>query len=236
MDPGLEAAERLARRITAHLPERPEARAGTVEVSLTDNRHTMISVRRRPGPTYLIRLHGMFADCDSATVRAIARFVAIGDRRASATIGRFIDANHEAIRPARRAALEPRGRHHDLAAILADLNARYFGGTVEAAIGWGRAAPARGGQRSMKLGSYAPGERLIRIHPALDRDWVPRYFVESIVFHEMLHEIHGLEVMEGRRRIHSPAFRADERRFQHHALARAWERTFLDRLLRREAG
>ena len=50
-----EAEVRLQRRIRAHLS------CGQLEVTLTDNRYTMISVRRRER-VYRVRMHHMFAD------------------------------------------------------------------------------------------------------------------------------------------------------------------------------
>lgn len=234
-------ARRLGRRLTAHLP------GGRAEVELTDNRHTMISVRRLGGspPAFRVRVHRLFSEADPATLRALARYVSEGDRAASALLGRFIDAafpgpaedvSGKQIREGeciRRPPLRPGGAVHHLGAVLADLNARYFGGGVRAAITWGRHGGSRPGARlrTLKLGSFHPDEGVIRIHPVLDQPFVPRFFVQSVVFHEMLHEVHGMPVVEGRRAIHPPAFRADERRFEHHALAAAWERDHLERLL-----
>lgn len=211
-------------------------------MEVTDNRHTMISVRRLGGapPSFRVRVHRMFTEADPATLRALARYVSQGDRHASALLGRFIDAHqhlvHESMRSGecvRPPPLRPVGAVHHLGALLADLNARYFGGSVRAAITWGRHGGARPGARlrTLKLGSFHPDERLIRVHPVLDQPFVPRFFVQSVVFHEMLHEVHGMPLVHGRRSIHSPAFRADERRFEHHALAEAWERDHLERLL-----
>ena len=81
------------------------------------------------------------------------------------------------------------------------------------------------------MGSYSVEERLIRIHRALDRAFVPAFFVEWIVFHEMLHQVHDIKVKNGRREFHSRAFLADEARFEHYHEARAWERRHLDELL-----
>ncbi len=223
----------LARRIRAHLER------GKVRVTLTDNRYTMISVRRPPrghGPrTYDVRLHCMFADADPVITRALARYIADNDRDASRVLGDFIDANQDVVRGrARRAPTQvilTAGDHHDLREIFDELNARYFGGTIDAAITWG-ARPGKPRRRhSIKMGSYSVEERLIRLHRSLDRAFVPRFFVAWIVFHEMLHQVHDIKVKNGRREFHSRAFLADEARFEHYLEARAWERANLDALL-----
>jgi len=223
----------LARRIRAHLAR------GQVRVTLTDNRYTMISVRRQPRGhgqrSYDVRLHCMFADADPVITRALARYIAENDRDASRVLGDFIDANQDVVRGRARKSptqvILTAGDHHDLREIYDDLNARYFGNTIEAAITWGARTGRPRRRTSIKMGSYSVEERLIRIHRSLDRAFVPRFFVEWIVFHEMLHQVHDIKVKNGRREFHSKAFLADEARFARYAEARAWERAHLDALL-----
>ena len=75
--------------------------------------------------------------------------------------------------------------------------------------------------------------RLIRIHPVLDAEDVPRFFVASVVHHEMLHEVHGPALVDGRREDHPPAFMRDERKFEHYNDAMLWERLNAHLLLER---
>jgi hypothetical protein len=177
----------------------------------------------------------MFADADPVITRALALYIADNDRGASRTLGDFIDANTERVRGrARRTPLQlvvTAGDHHDLRAIYDDLNRHYFDGKIDAAITWGPRTGRARRRNSIKMGSYSVEDRLIRIHRSLDRAFVPRFFVEWIVFHEMLHQVHDIKVRNGRREFHTKAFLADEARFEHYHEARAWERRHLDALL-----
>ncbi|HVZ73738.1 MAG TPA: hypothetical protein VHJ20_15270 [Polyangia bacterium] len=207
----------------------------TLELALTDNHYSMISVRRK-ADGYRLRLHRMFVGAEPRVVRALARYVVHNDRRASALLGEFIEAHQHVIRqqPRRPRALKLRaaGRHHDLAAIYARLDAAHFGGALAARITWGPATTGGRARRSIKMGSFAVEDRLIRIHPTLDRADVPEFFVAWIVFHEMLHGKHEIRRESGRRRFHPPAFLAEERAYPDFERARAWEKANLDRLLR----
>jgi len=233
--PELAAAQAsLERRVRAHMER------GSVRITLTDNRYTMISVRRLPprgarDRHYDVRLHIMFADADPVITRALARYVAENDRDASRVLGDFIDSNQGQVKGrARRAPTQiivTRGDVHDLRAMYDELNARYFGGRIEAAITWGPRTGRVRRRNSIKMGSYSVEDRLIRIHRSLDRAFVPRFFVEWIVFHEMLHQVHDIKVKNGRREFHSKAFMADEARFDRYEESRAWERKHLDALL-----
>jgi hypothetical protein len=226
----LDAQASLEKRIRAHMTR------GKIAVTLTDNRYTMISVRRLPKQKrYEVRLHHMFADADPVITRALARYVTENDAEASRVLGDFIDQNNDHVRGrARRAPAQvifTQGEHHDLRDIFDELNARYFGNKIEASITWGARTGAPKRRNSIKMGSYALEDRLIRIHRSLDRAFVPRFFVAWIVFHEMLHQVHDVQVKNGRREFHSKAFMSDEAQFEFYDEARVWERVHLDALL-----
>lgn len=240
-----EAAERLGQRLVAHI-RRTLAPEAQVELALTDNQCTMISVRREPG-RYRLRLHHMFAEAGPDIVAALGRYVTRAERAASAVLGEFISANQarislqaprkpaaELARAPRPLRLDPRGSHHDLQQLFDQLNADYFAGAIRATITWGQRKrphlPARR-HKSLQLGSYAVEDALIRIHPTLDRREVPGYFVAWIIYHEMLHQKHCIPVSAGRRRFHTPEFLAEERLFDDYERAHIWERQNLQRLL-----
>jgi hypothetical protein len=202
-------------------------------LAITDNRRTMITAHPAGGALE-VRVHHMFLDADPFTQVALGRYLRYGDRAANAAIGAYIEANQQRIRPPRpRHSLRTEGQKHDLKAIFGRLNDTYFQGIVDADVTWGRRAKRPQRQRtSIKLGTYCADRKLIRIHPALDRSWVPRYFVEYVVFHEMLHHMMPMPIRDGRRELHTPEFRESEMRFRHYARAIEWERQHVSRLLR----
>jgi hypothetical protein len=219
----------LEQCLLAYLPP-----ARGLRVILTDNRYTMVMVRRAP-EGYSVRLHRMFAGAEPRLVRAIARYVVHNDARASAVIGAFIEKHQHVIRHdsrrERRVVLRTSGRAHDLQAIFDRLNARHFAGALDARITWGSAPRRPRPRRSIKMGSFAVEDRIIRIHPVLDHPTVPEYFVAWIVFHEMLHGKYQVVRRGGRRCFHSREFLAEERSFPDYQIAWAWERANIDRLL-----
>lgn len=222
---GQERVELLLRR---HLGPR-------VIVALTSNRSTMISYNRRRNVLY-VRIHAIFADAPEAILQAVAAFIARGSAtsRQGRLIDDWIELHRHRVRKVDPAdlVLQPIGEVHDLEASFERLNREHFGGTIQAKITWSKAA--RNQRRSsIRMGSYCDEQRLIRIHPALDQAFVPAYFVESVIFHEMLHELHGVEERkDGRRCIHSPEFLEDERRYPLHEDSRRWEHKHLHKLLR----
>jgi hypothetical protein len=222
-----EARAALQQRLAAYL------RKGRPRIVLTDNVHNMVTIKRGQG-LFTFRLHHMFLDAPSVILRALAHYAARQDRDAAAALRSYIDANEHRIR--RRDELRPipvdvEGKHHNLQEIFDDLNARYFGERIEARITWGPRGRRKKGRGSVKLGSYTFEDELIRIHPVLDSADVPRFFVEWIAYHEMLHEVHDMPVVDGRRVYHTPEFRQAEANFERHAEAVLWERMHLQQLL-----
>lgn len=238
------ARQALERRLKAACPGRP------VVLSITDNRHSIISHSVKSGVLHA-RIHHMFLDAPPRVLDALVRYVARDDRAASQIVGQYIEANggRLARRRPRAIPLHAKGASHDLLAIFGELNQRYFDGACHALITWGRRTSRKGRppRKAIKLGSYSSLERLIRIHPVLDRPWVPRYFVAYVVYHEMLHHmipsargnarqassnIASARGQIARRVLHPPEFLERERHFRNYERALDWERRHIARLLR----
>ena len=116
---------------------------------------------------------------------------------------------------ARRIAHQPRGRFHDLEPIFAALNRAYFAGQLRRPrLAWS-ACPWRS-----QFGCFDPALGQIVISVRLDRADVPRFAVEYILYHEMLHVKHPLRAAACGLEAHSTDFRAEEKRFAHYDRAR----------------
>lgn len=219
-------AERLAFRLSREL-------GLPVRLSVTDNRTTMVSFRRAPQALRL-RVHHMFLDAPDPVVQAVADYAGRGHRPAGRVLDDYIRGRQPLIRQHRvgtEADLDARGECFDLQEIFDGLNDALFQGGIQARIGWGR-MPGKRRRRSIRLGVYDHQTREIRIHPSLDRLEVPRFFVEFIVFHEMLHQLFPSPPGSGRKVHHPRAFRDRERAFPRYAEAIRWEKDHLSLLLR----
>jgi hypothetical protein len=221
----LARAEHLAHRLSREL-------SLPVRLSVTDNRSTMVSFRRAPNNLRL-RIHHMFLDAPDAVVRAIADYAGRGHRAADVVVQHRPRGRQPLIRQERfhEPELNPLGRCFDLQALFDRVNDTYFHAKIEAKIGWGR-MPGKRRRKSIRLGVYDHQTREIRIHPALDRPDVPAFFVEFIVFHEMLHQLFP-SASRGLRRVHHPrGFREREQAFPFYEAALLWEKQNLRVLLR----
>ena len=211
---------------------------------LTDNRRSILYIRPADATSgrqrdLAVRLHRAFVGAPEGVLGAVAQLID-GEADAEALTRcrkilrrwteRFWDENGA---PKRRLVLQPVGRTLDLREIRDDINRRFFDGQVSVLIAWSRVLPGTVcRRRSIRLGSYQEETNVVRVHPALDHPDVPRYVVESIVYHEMLHADLPAVVKNGRRHVHTPEFRRRERLFPDYRRAKSWIRRNLKRLLR----
>lgn len=101
-----------------------------------------------------------------------------------------------------------RGSFYDLDSIFESLNLRFFGGMqARPKMSWS--------QRRARnlLGHYDPAHNAIIVSRIFDHPKVPRYAVEYIVYHEMLHLRHPVKLNGSRRCVHSAPFHAEEKLF-----------------------
>ncbi|HVC45915.1 MAG TPA: hypothetical protein VND90_01585 [Terracidiphilus sp.] len=102
----------------------------------------------------------------------------------------------------------PEGRYYNLEEIFDALNVRFFGGLLgRPQLTWSEAAAKRA------LGHYDATHNTIVVSRVFDRPSSPRYAIEYLLYHEMLHLKHPVKMRGLRRCVHPPAFKAEEQRF-----------------------
>jgi hypothetical protein len=103
----------------------------------------------------------------------------------------------------------PRGKVYDLSELFEALNARYFDGVLSRPLlSWSQKKTRR------ILGHHDHVHGAIIISRTLDDARIPRFVVEYVLYHEMLHVKHPARRAAGRTIYHSQPFRRDERRFE----------------------
>jgi len=101
-----------------------------------------------------------------------------------------------------------RGHYFDLEPMFDDLNRRFFHGLMgRPQLTWSR------DQARNRLGHYDPAHNTIVISRVFDDRRVPRFVVEYILFHEMLHLKHPVKLRGSRRCVHSRDFLEEEKLF-----------------------
>jgi predicted metal-dependent hydrolase len=191
------------------------------------------TIRLRQG-RLLVRLSDLLEGAPEAVLRAIAHILLAKiyrhpiDRGQAARYRKYL-ASHEIVRKThlvrqirgRKKLRSARGHFYDLDAIFEDLNARFFHGLMaRPRMSWSQNKTRR------ILGHYDPAHNAIIISRIFDHPAVPRYVLEYIVYHEMLHLKHPVKLRGSRRCVHSAEFQAEEKLFPRAVEANA----FLKRL------
>jgi predicted metal-dependent hydrolase len=100
------------------------------------------------------------------------------------------------------------GSVYDLEEIFEDLNRRFFFGLMaRPQLTWSNTHSRR------RLGHYDPAHNAIVISKIFDHAGVPRYAIEYLLYHEMLHLKHPVKLRGSRRCVHGMEFQAEEKLF-----------------------
>jgi hypothetical protein len=200
-------------------------------VRIADYRTTVIRLVRRGGVCRLslhARLAAAPADVFAAALRSV--WNRLDGRRADpADAGRLADFIRAHPLPAGppRPPGSGRGRFVDLEEICRSVNSRFFGGRADVAgIEW---TPRRSRRR---LADCHPESGVIRVSRLLDQPRVPRFYLEFLVYHELLHLVVPPVVRNGRRHFHHAAFRRLERQFPQYREAKEFQDSVLPSLAR----
>ncbi len=117
----------------------------------------------------------------------------------------------------RKVVTTSKGSVYDLEEMFDALNRKYFADAIpKPVLTWSARKTYR------ILGHHDAAHGHITISKSLDSPLVPRYVVEYVMFHEMLHIHHPTKHVNGRRYNHTAAFRRDERKFAYYEQAETW--------------
>lgn len=187
------------------------------------------TIRMRDGKAY-VRLAELMADAPLAIQRALAFILVCKLMRRKIPKGanqmyrdytmqeHIRDKADESKKTRGRKMIgSAQGRIYDLDEMFGRLSEKYFHGDIpKPVLTWSQ-------KRTYSiLGHHDPTHETIVISKSLDSPKVPMFVVEYVLYHELLHIMHPIEVINGRQRKHSPAFKKDEKKFAHYAQAERW--------------
>jgi len=114
-------------------------------------------------------------------------------------------------------AENPQGNFYNLNEIFEKLNYEYFAAALtKPRLVWSQIKTYR------KFGHYEPARDRIVMSLTLDDANIPEYVIEFVLYHELLHKLHGTKWINGRSRVHTREFRAYECQFKLYKEAESW--------------
>jgi hypothetical protein len=178
------------------------------------------TIRLREGQIY-VSLSDLLEGAPESVIRAIAHILLAKLYRKPIDAGhntrykRFASSTAvakqtELIRSARgsKRYFGPQGHYYNLEEVFDMLNLRFFGGLMgRPELTWSEHHAKR------SLGHYDAAHNTIVVSRVFDRPSSPRYAIEYLLYHEMLHLKHPVKMNGLRRCVHSREFKAEERQF-----------------------
>lgn len=115
------------------------------------------------------------------------------------------------------AAETAKGNCYNLDELFAMIDLEYFGGQMlKPRLVWSGVLSSR------KLGHYERTRDRVVMSQILDDKRIPRYVVEFVLYHELLHKHHGIKWVNGRCLVHTPEFRRSEGNFRQYQEAESF--------------
>jgi len=199
---------------------RPRAPMPLLEIRFRRFTSLNTTIRLRQGRVH-VHLSDLLEGAPENVLRAIAHILLAKlyrkplDAAHTARYRRFTSSESvmrqtEMIRQSRgrKKMLGARGQHYDLEEVFESLNARFFHGLL------GRPLLTWSGHMAKRsLGHYDPAHNTIVVSRVFDGKNTPRFAIEYLLYHEMLHLKHPVKVRRGRRCVHPREFQAEERLF-----------------------
>jgi len=205
-----------------------------LRITFHENTSTMVSLSRK-GKRLSLRIHRLFTRAPTDVLEVIVRcFFTRPTRRQTQ---RWREQIFDFLEKKRLVAAEqnallsvrsPRGQTYNLDELQEEVRGRFFTDCRPLDIGW---APRVTSSLMAKWIATPPGTpNVIVVNPLLDDARVPRYYLEYIVFHELLHEVIPIRRERGRWLHHSAEFRRREREFPQYERALRWESHWVGKL------
>jgi hypothetical protein len=211
---------------------RPRAPMPELHIAFYRFVHINNTIRLREGAIYA-RLSDTLDGAPASVLHAIAHILLAKlykkpvSGRASARFRQYVGS--DAVSRHAEQVRKARGRKHGLGAegavynldeIFESLNRRFFNGLMARPVLTWSAHSAR-----RLLGHYDAAHNTIMVSRIFDRPQVPRYAIDYLMYHEMLHLVHPVKMRGSRRCVHSREFQADEKLFPALAEAKRYLKT-----------
>jgi hypothetical protein len=199
---------------------RPRAPMPAMQIRFRRFTSLNTTIRLREGKVY-VSLSDLLEGAPEQVIRAIAHILLAKlyrrpiDPSHSHRYKRFasstaVTRQTELIRGARgsKRYFGPQGHFYNLEEVFDSLNVQFFGGLMgRPELTWSEHHAKR------SLGHYDAAHNTIVVSRVFDRPASPRYAVEYLLYHEMLHLKHPVRMNGTRRCVHSREFKAEERKF-----------------------
>lgn len=202
-----------------------------LDLIFNENSTVMLNVLERK-PFYIrLSIHKLFLHAPEPILTALSHYLhgrKQGREDLQSYIAKLLPSYEKRPTPIQ---LIHQGAYYNLKERYDAINGEYFDHCLDLSITWFGHEVYKACRRAT-LGKYLPAKRLIKIHRRLDSPFFPDYFLDFVVYHEMLHSVvDGYSDKAGRFCTHGAAFKLKEKAFRHYSQAIDWEKQHIRQIL-----
>lgn len=195
-----------------------------LNVEFTKNSIRKISVHRNEQGSLLIKLHYLFESIDGSDYDALVEYIQHETETSKQALINYLSK----VWPTDNTTVEEGLKQFN--ELLKKLIQSHFPKLPHLALKWSKVGK-KGPQKSIRLASFWPKQKEIRIHPYLKDDRIPEYYLCYILFHELCHAYLMFSGKAKNGKHHGPDFYALENQFPNIKEAKVWEKEVLPQLL-----
>ncbi|GAB4186363.1 MAG: hypothetical protein Tsb0015_04100 [Simkaniaceae bacterium] len=196
-----------------------------VHLVLNDNRYQLVRIMSVEAKKIRISLHRLFLHAGETLISKIAQKLMDQNPVKNAKIALLFE--NPPKRKTNKAYISD-GEFYRLDQIYQKINKEYFDQKVDLAITW-FGSVKRKAKWHRTLGYYDGENKVIKIHRLLDDPFFPPFYLDFIVYHEMLHHVYPpYYSKDGRYMTHHKTFKQQEKKFRQYQLAINWEKKNLN--------
>jgi len=202
----------------------------SVLIKFYDFKSTFLRIEKKPN-IFILKLHKLFLESNDDIKNAIVDYCLKKDKSSRNIIKLFaydFFSKKDYSNKLDKSKLITKGVFFDLKQIFDNLNMIYFENKLDLSITWFE-KPKYFRFCHFTFGTYNRNTKLIKINKLLDQSNFPFYFINYVVYHEMLHSVCEEKNINGKRSIHTKDFKEKEKKFAYYKEAKNFEKIFLKR-------
>lgn len=205
----------------------------SIDLKFHSNRTTYLSVYENEG--FTLRLHQQFLAAPEPVIYSLAQFIQGARGKETIPLKRFVYETimwtNRCLDTGKRRQRIHKGEWYDLLQLYNTLNKKYFDNRLSLTVTWFGSKKRKAPTRSMQIGLFDDTTQTAQVHSILDHQLVPKYVVEYVLFHEMVHALCPAEISDqGRVIVHTETFRIKEEQYPLHEKAEGWLKNNLGKL------
>lgn len=196
-----------------------------VKLKINDNRSTMLSVKWEPDCTK-VSMHRLFLEAPKNIMDALTCHIGHKNSNVAPSVKAYIEdklKNLDYSDTLDKEKLVTKGTYYDLLELYNAIEDEYFPEEeLNLNITWFGSKQMKRRSR-LTFGLYHQPLRLVKINKMMDSERFPPFFVEYVIFHEMLHHLcPSYYDGSGKLSVHTREFKAREKEFKYYGEAKKW--------------